>query len=543
MLRYVLAVLSLLVLTGQAPLSSKGFSKWRELRSPGLVVLGEVDEERLRRVGRDFSVLARVLAGLGLVETAPQRGPLTVYVFRDQYSFKTWVFPRDRFGTQTVGVFRADPGGRYVAINASEAESEGVVYHELIHELVDRALGRVPLWFDEGVATLYETFRLDGDVAVVGEPKATMAAWLREHPPQTLRYILDPAIGVRFHRWYPTRFYAESWSFVHQLLLSSSARREGLARYLTALAAGADAFEAVEPAFGVGLDVLEAEWKTYAASSRFRAARTPVARVSEDEAAVRPITEAEFAARMARLVMARGPDGRGDAQYLLANALRLDPRNPQALAASALLSQLEGKDDAAELYERAIAAGADDAVTFALAGTNLVERRVRSDEDSVFVPPASLPADIARARDLLRLALASNPDDPEILTELGRTWMFDPGDPADGLRQLARAGASRPQYKPMLHATAVLLHRSGDIAGLESLLSRRVRPLGDQKLTRWCESALDRAEVRSADAALELGDREGALAAYRRVAGRTADRDLKRRLKARMNELEREAGG
>jgi len=84
--------------------------------------------------------------------------PVVIYLFRDEPSYRR--FAKDLFGDVDVPHFGYyKPKAHTLVMNI--ATGGGTLVHELTHALVDFDFPRIPEWFNEGLASLYEQCRFD----------------------------------------------------------------------------------------------------------------------------------------------------------------------------------------------------------------------------------------------------------------------------------------------------------------------------------------------------------------------------------------------
>ncbi|MCU0684057.1 MAG: hypothetical protein MUF34_17750 [Polyangiaceae bacterium] len=137
------------------------------------LVAGRAGEAFDRSVALAERTLAAQLRG-PLGRAAPR--PVRVYVFDDETRYEAYCHRYEggrcpaAHGFYVVGERRAV---------ANVAHDPGVLVHELVHALVRDDFPGVPTWFDEGLASLYETPWFDGRGGVHGGPNER-DAWLRE---------------------------------------------------------------------------------------------------------------------------------------------------------------------------------------------------------------------------------------------------------------------------------------------------------------------------------------------------------------------------
>jgi hypothetical protein len=147
-----------------------------------VLVAGPEGEAFEQSVGLAERALAAHLKG-PLGRAAPR--PLRAYVFADDASYEAYCRRHEggscpsAYGFYVVGERRAV---------ANVGRGAGVLVHELMHALVRDDFPGVPTWFDEGLASLYETPWFDGQGGVHGGPNER-DAWLRE--------ALDTPLGRR----------------------------------------------------------------------------------------------------------------------------------------------------------------------------------------------------------------------------------------------------------------------------------------------------------------------------------------------------------
>ena len=58
-------------------------------------------------------------------------------------------------------------------------------------------------------------------------------------------------------------FYGESWALVHYLMLGDRARQDQFRKFLQRVGRGDDAAKAIEATYGITLDVIEEELRSY----------------------------------------------------------------------------------------------------------------------------------------------------------------------------------------------------------------------------------------------------------------------------------------
>jgi len=130
----------------------------RVLVSPPYVLAGDLSERQLRYcLGHVIEPASRAL-WRKFFRVRPDR-PVTLLLFRDADSYRHYA--RFLYGdepTSRYGYFKPE---RWTIV-ANAGTGMGTVVHELTHALVRFDFPRIPDWFDEGLASLYEQCSLAG---------------------------------------------------------------------------------------------------------------------------------------------------------------------------------------------------------------------------------------------------------------------------------------------------------------------------------------------------------------------------------------------
>ncbi|HYU14832.1 MAG TPA: hypothetical protein VEL05_02120 [Candidatus Acidoferrum sp.] len=157
--------------------------------------------------------------------------------------------------------------------------------HELTHRFNRRAFASLPAWLDEGLATYYETLRVEGGRAVLGEKPLIDEPYMRsaiQLPTmgELLAMSEEQLIGLGDRRGY-----FAAWKLVHLLQSGSDDSRRRLDRMLRALASGTNKEDAFAAAFGDVRARLQAEYGLY----HFKGSEVVYSLQHENELAVRTL--------------------------------------------------------------------------------------------------------------------------------------------------------------------------------------------------------------------------------------------------------------
>ncbi len=225
---------------------------WQSLTGERVTVYWYQGTEAFGQAALDVAVGAvpRISADLGV--EAPQ--PIRAFLYANLSDLEGALPPT---GREWVGGQAYPELGTFVASippdDRSLSTMKRVIPHEITHLLVYQAaggaLGHVPSWLNEGLATLSEELP-DPEAAIVLETALSQDGLV------TLETLCGPfpldASEARLS-------YAQSASVVG--FIRDHYGRQGLARLITAYADGASCQGGVEPALGVSLEGLETQWR------------------------------------------------------------------------------------------------------------------------------------------------------------------------------------------------------------------------------------------------------------------------------------------
>jgi tetratricopeptide (TPR) repeat protein len=283
---------------------------WKRVRSTNFVAEGNASEKDLRggllRLESFRAALGRLHPGLRVDSAVPTR----IVVFKDADAFNRFK-PRDAKGRprqDVAGYFSSGPDASYIVFGPhGGAINYTTIFHEYTHYVVDRNMGTVPLWLNEGLAEFYSTFLLQNDGrAVIGRPPAADLTWLRRNGLGSLREIVrvDNAwrsdVGV-------DRFYAQSWAFVHYLLVGrETGTPTPIDAYMDAARRTSSADEAFTLAFGVDTEGMIGELRGYLRLPSFKEIVMPMPADVGTASDVVPMTEPEARLLGADLLLLNG---------------------------------------------------------------------------------------------------------------------------------------------------------------------------------------------------------------------------------------------
>jgi len=555
-------------LRGEGPIAlpPRG-DRWNEVRTANFTLFGNASESKTREVGLEMEKLHAVLRTLkgGSVVNSPI--PTFLYVFKSHSAMEPYL-PR---GDDASSYFYGAHDGNYVELTAAwNSDPRRTVYHNYIYYFMDTNFAHQPVWYEQGVAAYYSTFRTDGNEVRIGMIREDLLEPLRG----TMMMIsLDrllaadresPEYNEEIKR---TTFFAESWALVHYLILGNSERTPQLGRFLALLREGKPQDEAFREAFHTDYATLLGELVAYVRNRRFTYNRLKFSELTiPTETRTTPMSYASVLCRLGDL-LANWDDRLPDAERYFEAALATEGANAEALGGLGRVRlRQKRQSEAAELFGKAVASDkADYRAYFYYAQLKLEELSkawswpVTDDERT----------GIEAARAALRKSIALNPDFPEARVELGRSYFMEQPDHLDeGIAELTIAAKLLPSRPDVARDLASLSGRKKEhsdaaqaaassvpaargkagapqdpLAGVNALLARGKESEAVAELERLVESSkfetreVYEEELRKLRAMIDYNkalrlykkrDYRGALDAFEKIAAANPDLDIAR---------------
>jgi tetratricopeptide (TPR) repeat protein len=352
------ALLCILIVAGVAG-ASTGYAadKWLSIRSKNFLLVGDASESSMRRVGRN---LEEFRAGFALMFPAIDKQsppPITVFVFKDDASFRPFKPLYQGRPANVAGYFQPGEDVNFIALTG-DTETPRVIYHEFVHFLSKDAATALPAWASEGLAEVYSTFEIDGKEMLLGRAIAEHIRTLQQS------FIsLDSLFTVTHSS--PSYneqskqgiFYAESWAVMHYLMLANNQkRRPQLIKFLSLDGAGGKSRDdTFWEAFETDYVSMEKEVREYTGHFSFPAIRFKLqSKIDFDrEMQVGMLTEAQVQSYLGDLMLHMGRTDTAEAQ--LQKAIALDPGLASSYASLGFLRLRQGRhDEALQFLSRAV---------------------------------------------------------------------------------------------------------------------------------------------------------------------------------------------
>ncbi|HWN08293.1 MAG TPA: tetratricopeptide repeat protein [Pyrinomonadaceae bacterium] len=294
----------LLLLLAAVPAAAK--DTWTKLKSKNFTVIGNGGQREIRKLTVNLEEFRHVLSLLFSKARIETPVPTTVFLFKNQSSFKPFK-PQYKGKTKenVAGYFLSFADGNYITLTSElgYGDPHEVIFHEYEHFVVRNNVPNAPTWLDEGMAEFFSTFKTSNDdhKATLGGPIARHILTLREGkllPLETLftvnrrspHYNESGKAGI---------FYAQSWALVQFLMLHNEGKRQPqLTKFIDGLTAGLSIEENFRQSFQTDYKTIENELRSYLGKFTF-----PILNVNfpkqldfakEVESSVMPEAEVEY---------------------------------------------------------------------------------------------------------------------------------------------------------------------------------------------------------------------------------------------------------
>jgi cytochrome c-type biogenesis protein CcmH/NrfG len=460
----------------------KAGEKWITFETDGFRFISSASPRVTQEIARD---LLRMRAAVGQVTRLRVRTaePTRVYIFPSARRFSAYREAALNVMNENItGVFvTTGSGGNFILLQ-SDADSgvDRVVYHELTHQFVANTTAGLPLWFNEGMAEYYSTFRTVGEATHIGRPVEEHVRWLRDEKLIPLRELFATTHSSPIYNEGARAgaFYAQSWALVHYLMTDPE-RRAQLGRFLNLLGGGKSVDEAFAGAFGMEFNALEQALRTYIRGVSFKYnsyALGDLATAALPEPAAMP--HDEVLQQLGHLLAHSRTENAAAAERFFKEALAENPANAAAHADLGRIYDLTGRTaDADAAYEKAVQLGTNDAEVYLVAGRTLMTR-------------AANPELYAKARSLFQRATEVDPKSSRAWAALGSTYMGSDGERAAGIAALEKSVELEPANDEASFYLAQLLVRESRYDDARKLAKAVLARTHDQSMQRYVGSML-----------------------------------------------------
>jgi tetratricopeptide (TPR) repeat protein len=476
------SVCFLLAISQYAPVAAK--DTWVSVRTKNFLLVGNAGEKDIRKVGLKLEQFREVFTRLFPKIRFNTPVPTTVVVFKSDSSYAPF-----KPGPNIAGYFQAGPDVNYITLTTEvrgEQDPFSVIFHEYTHLLVENTFKDVPVWFNEGLAEYYSTFKITDDQKIaLGSPIGNHVFLLRESKMLPLRTLFEvdhksPHYNEKNKQGI---FYAQSWALMHYLIIGKADKVKQLGKFMEFLGAQVPVDQAFQKAFGTPFEVMEKDLREYVKKDRYNVITGHFEKKIEldTDTEVSQLTEAEAQAYLGDLLL---HSYRKESYTYLERALKLDPNLAMAHASLGMAYFREGKlDEANASLERAVAGNSQNYLAhyyyaFALsrAETGIV---------------TSYPADVvAKIREHVQKAITLRPDYPESYRLLAFVSLVTGERIDEAIAAMKRVLSVSPGRNDLTNLLAQLYLRKQDVKAARTLLEQVAKSNADEENRKEAENLL-----------------------------------------------------
>lgn len=498
---------------------------WQRVTSKHFIFISAAGDKQTRRMAEDLETLAAALARLNPRFDTSQRRT-HVYVFAKKSEAQPYFdLLTNRTNAHVTGLFVSQKDHAAILMAAGGSRDDNTPFHELVHWLIESRT-TPPLWLEEGLAEVFGHAEMRSGAIYAGAGIAPHLAVLkrRDMPLENVFRVERESDTYNLAEGQAV-FYAKSWAVVDWLLRNGGRNNAAFYDFFRDVESGAPVEAALQKHYGKSIKELDHMLGAYGG---------PLARPMFGVTI--PIPETDKTLTSATIDRAETLYELGhffaffeemapEAQRHYRAALEANPRHARALGALAVLrANAKLYDDAAKLFEQAIAADPKDALIQLDYAEALMQNEIGPVAESEDVEPEDAPR-FRRARVLAQRALDLGADPARALGDLGTSYLVEStADLAPGIAALEKAHALLPtRHDFALHLFA--MYRRGGKKADE--LFAQLEAARSPQVKFAARAIVVRIDLARANELLRDGKYDEAAAVLRTLAANSPDGDAK----------------
>lgn len=493
---FPLAVTLCLLLVVSQPATVSAKDNWVSVRTKNFFMIGNAGEKEIRQVGLRLEQFREVFTRLFPKMRFNTPVPTTVVVFKSHSSYAPF-----KPHANTAGYFQAGPDVNYITLTTElngEQDPFNVIFHEYTHLLVNNTFENAPLWFNEGLAEYYSTFKITDDRKIgLGYPISNHVYLLRDSKMLPLRTLFE--VDHKSPHYNESKkqgiFYAQSWALMHYLLIGKAGKVDQLSKFLELQNANVPMDKAFQDSFGMPYEVMEKDLKSYVKQNRYNVLDGHFENKLQLDTNTEgtPLTEAEAQAYLGDLML---HSYRQDAYKYLQKALQLDPNLGMAHASLGMAYFREGKvEQARASLQRAVELNSQNYLAHYYYAFTL-SRQSEDEMVSSYEPEMA-----KKIREHLQKAIALRPDFPEPYNLLAFMSLVSGDNMPEAIDSLKKVLSTSPGRHDVSLTLAQLYARMGEYKTARQMLEQISKSSAPEDMRRHSEMLLKQIEG--------IQDREG----------------------------------
>ena len=323
---------------------------WTKLSTPNFELYTTAGGGTGRRAIKHFETI-RSFFQQSMPDNRGQDAKVRVILFKNEKEYKPFS-PNEVAAAYYLSGHDFD----YIVMNGFNEHAKPIAAHEYMHLLTSHQKYNLPIWLNEGYATLFESLEGYAGKVRVGKPHLGRLQHLARKKWLEIERLTEvehdsPEYNTKDHAGV---FYAQSWALTHMLNLDKDYRTK-LNDFLLRMAESNSAVQAFADVYGKTADDIRKDLKSYVSNDRFFVVMFDVKLEKyADQPEIAPADELETRMLLATLY-SRLKDKRDKARKSY-EQLKLDfPESPEPHEALAYLAwRQDGADAAAPYFAGAI---------------------------------------------------------------------------------------------------------------------------------------------------------------------------------------------
>jgi Flp pilus assembly protein TadD len=419
--------------------------QWVEVDSSHFSVATDGGEKRARDVAQRFEQM-RTAFGVLFKKLSVNTAPLQIIAFRNSKELRQFAPLYGGKPIEVAGFFlgnggQGGPGSsedrQYIALDLSQEDSWGTVFHEYAHLLINSNFPPSPVWFDEGFAEYCSSLKMDKKEIVIGLAKPELPELLSQSRWLKLVDLFSVSHNSQIYNRDDRRsvFYAQSWLTVHFLMTKNMMKQAATYVDMTENQHVAVP-EAIRRSFGMEPEALEKTIENYfrGGAMHFTAPTPPG--LPAVQFSSRPLNDIEIKSVMADLDFhSRDYHQRGITEFQ--EILARQPENVVANRGLGYEALQKGDwDKAGDHFRRAVAQDVKDPQVHYLLAMMMSRKGMSSGNkanvDAIkkeLATAIALEPNYADAYNLLGMTLAFAGEKQEAITALNKAIAMSPRNP------------------------------------------------------------------------------------------------------------------
>lgn len=367
------------LLQGARSNSSERSDSWSEVRSPHFIVVGDTGDNKERHIAQQFEELRAAFHSYFPAFRVDLGQPIVIVAVKSEEEMKDWLPEnwQEKAHFNPSGVYVSSPERDFVIfrVDPSGEDPYHTLCHEYAHALLHLNFRSLPPWLNEGLAEFFGNCSFSGKEIRVGQIDRNHLRRLAESQPVPLAELFRAQQESLYSgdKNDASLFYAESWAFVHYLILDPHARQEHLLlKFLAAWQKSGDQAQTADKTFG-DTQRLDLILRNYMRRPNYVVTQVPLALASAaDSYPHRNFSPAESLVLRGDFYVRRGQPDLG--KQILSQALQSDPNLAVAHEAMAFyFFQQKSYEEAIKEAKEAIRLDGSGFLAHFLYGTSLVE--------------------------------------------------------------------------------------------------------------------------------------------------------------------------